>query len=325
MQRSKDGFRLEEMEAFAAVAESGGFATAAKRLGRDASVVSRRVVALEARLGVRLLARTTRRISVTEAGTAYLRRVQVILAELAAADGEAMDQAAAPRGLLRLALPAAFGRIWIVPLLPGFLASHPAIRVEVRLADRVVDVVAEGFDAAVRIGTLSDSGLVVRSLAPLRRLLCASPGYLLARGSPDTPDALARHTCLGFTGLRSWPDWPLRRGTERVSVRVDCRVVSDDSEALTVACVGGAGVMVASDWLVGRELADGRLVRVLPDWSLDEGDTLNAVLPPGRLVPAKTRAFVDWVAAAFTPPPPWSQARSRQGSVAHTRHAGDPC
>lgn len=306
MQGSGDGARLEEIEAFAAAAEGGGFAAAAKRLGRDASVVSRRVTALEARLGVRLLARTTRRAAVTEAGAAYLRRVQAVLAELAAADAEAADRAVVPRGLLRLALPAAFGRMWVAPLLPGFLAAYPAIRVEIEHSDRHVDLVADGMDAAVRVGTLPDSGLVVRRLAPFRRLLCASPAYLAARGTPDAPEALARHACLGFAGHRFGPNWPMRRGSERVTVCTNGPLVSDDGEAPAAATVGGAGIMLAADWLIGRELADGRLVEVLPGWSEGDGGAVHAVLPPGRPVPAKMRAFVDWIAAAFAPVAPWS-------------------
>ncbi|MBC7801423.1 MAG: LysR family transcriptional regulator [Gemmatimonadaceae bacterium] len=308
MQGSGDGSRLEEIGAFAAVAESGSFAAAAKRLGRDASVLSRRVAALEIRLGIRLLARTTRRMALTEAGSAYLRRVQALLAELAAADAEAADRAAAPRGMLRLALPAAFGRMWVAPLLPGFLAAHPAIRVEVQHSDRYVDLVANGIDAAIRVGTLPDSGLVARRLAPFRRLLCASPAYLSARGTPNTPEGLARHACLGFTGHRIGPDWPLRRGSERVTVRTSGPLMSDDGEALAAAAVGGAGIMLAADWLIGRELADGRLVEVLPGWSEGDSGGVHAVLPPGRLVPAKTRVFVDWVAAAFAPVAPWSRS-----------------
>ncbi len=305
MQGSSDGARLEEIEAFAAVSEGGGFAVAAKRLGRDASVLSRRVGALEGRLGVRLLARTTRHVTLTEAGAAYLRRVQAVLAELAAADAEAMDRAAEPRGVLRLALPAAFGRMWVAPLLPGFLAAHPAIRVEVQHADRYVDLVADGFDAAIRVGALPDSGLVTRRLAPVRRLLCASPSYLAARGTPDMPEALVRHACLGFANNRIGPEWLLQQDSRQVTVRTGGPLVADDGEALATAAVGGAGIMQAADWLVGREIADGRLVEVLPAWSVGGGGAVHAVLPPGRLVPAKTRAFVEWIAGAFAPQPPW--------------------
>jgi len=305
MQGSSDGARLEEIEAFAAVAEGGGFAIAAKRMGRDASVLSRRVGALEGRLGVRLLARTTRRVTLTEAGAAYLRRVQAVLAELAAADAEAADRAAVPRGVLRLALPAAFGRMWVAPLLPGFLAAYPAISIEMAHADRYVDLVADGFDVAVRVGALPDSSLVTRRLAPFRRLLCASPSYLAAHGTPEAPEALVRHACLGFVNDRIGPEWLLHQGSRQITVRTDGPLVANDGEALATAAIGGAGVMQAADWLVGRELADGRLVEVLPKWSVGGDGAVHAVLPAGRLVPAKTRALVEWVAAAFAPKPPW--------------------
>jgi DNA-binding transcriptional LysR family regulator len=302
-----DRAQLEAIEAFAAIAESGSFAAAARRLGRDASVLSRRVATLEARLGVRLLARTTRHVSPTEVGANYLLRVQAILAEWASADAEASNGAAVPRGVLRLALPAAFGRMWIAPLLPVFLAMHPEIQIEAQYNDRYVDIVAERVDAAVRVGTLPASGMIARRLARFSRLLCASPGYLAGRGTPVAPQDLAGHACLGFTRHRFWPNWPLRRGTERVDVHVKGPLVSDDGEALAVAAVGGAGIMLASEWLVRRQLVDGLLVRVLPGWSVesDDADAVSAVLPPGRLVPAKTRAFVEWVATAFTPAP-WS-------------------
>ena len=306
------GVQIEEIEAFAAVAESGNFVAAARRLGRDASVLSRRITALEARLGVRLLVRTTRHVSMTEAGAGYLLRVQAILAEWAFADAEASNRAAAPRGMLRLALPAAFGRMWIAPLLPAFLAAHPQIQVDAQYSDRYVDITAERVDAAVRVGMLPASGLVARRLVRFSRLLCASPAYLSDRGTPLAPQDLARHACLGFTRHRFWPNWPLRRETERVDVHVEGPLVSDDGEALAVAAVEGTGIMLASEWLVRRQLVDGCLVRVLPDWSVesDDADAVSVVLPPGRLVPAKTRAFVDWIATAFSPAP-WSMASER--------------
>jgi DNA-binding transcriptional LysR family regulator len=297
------GAQVEEIEAFAAVAESGSFALAARRLGRDASVLSRRVTALEARLGVRLLARTTRRVTTTEAGAGYLPRVQAILAEWALADAEASKGAAAPRGVLRLALPAAFGRLWITPLLPAFLAAYPGLQVEAQYGDRYVDIAAERVDAAVRVGVLPASGLVARRLAQFSRLLCAAPSYLAERGAPAVPEDLTRHACLGFTRHRFWPTWPLRRGAERTEIQVRGPMVSDDGEALATAAAGGAGIMLASEWLVQRQLVDGSLVRVLSDWSVEGAEAVSAVLPPGRLVPGKTRAFVDWIAAAFTPAP----------------------
>jgi DNA-binding transcriptional LysR family regulator len=297
--------RWEQLEAFAAVAEQGGFAAAARVLGRDASVISRRVEALEARLGVRLLARTTRQVALTEAGRGYLRRVQGVLAELASADAEVAEGAGAPRGVLRLSFPAKFARLWVAPWLPSFLAAHPLLRLETTHTDRFVDLVAERFDAAIRISNLADSGLVVRHLAPSPTLLCAAPSYLAVKGTPKAPTDLKRHACLSFPIPSVWPHWRLRRGDEKVTVRVAGPLLSDDGETLVTACTQAIGIMLAPNWLVGRELSDGRLVRVLPDWELDVDGAVQLVLPPGRLVPAKTRAFVERVVAEFTPSPPW--------------------
>ncbi|MDR3373408.1 MAG: LysR family transcriptional regulator [Ancalomicrobiaceae bacterium] len=305
MQELSTGDRLEEMETFVAVADAGSFAAASKRLGRDPSVLSRRITALERRLGVRLLARSTRHIGLTEVGAEYLTRVQVVLAELADADAAISRSAAAPRGTLRLALPAAFGRLWIAPLLPQFLAAHPSIRIEAQFTDRLVDIIAERIDVAIRLGTPKPSGLTARQLAPFARVLCASPDYLERRGAPATPADLAEHAGLGFLQPRSRPIWRLRNGDDRTEIQIDGLMLADDGEALLTAALGGSGILLASDWLVGRELADGRLIRVLPDWSASDGEAVNAVLPPGRLVPAKARAFIDWVATILSPRPPW--------------------
>ncbi|HUH56510.1 MAG TPA: LysR family transcriptional regulator, partial [Rhodanobacter sp.] len=228
----RSGSRFEQAEAFAAVAEHGGFAAAARVLGRDPSVISRRVDALETRLGVRLLARTTRRITVTEAGAAYHRRVQAILGELAAAEVEASDGATTPHGLLRLSLPAAFARRCIAPWLPDFIAAHPALRLELAHGNHFVDLVAEGFDAAVRIGELADSSLVARRLVAFEVVLCASPAYLAQRDIPQQPADLAGHACLTFPKARFWPDWRLTDGRAPVAQRIDGPIVSDDDEGL---------------------------------------------------------------------------------------------
>ncbi|UZW60168.1 LysR family transcriptional regulator [Lysobacter enzymogenes] len=309
----RNGSELQQIEAFAAVAEHGGFAAAARALGRDASVVSRRIDALEARLGVRLLARTTRRVASTEVGATYLQRVQAILGELSAADIEAREAAAAPQGLLRLALPAAFAQRWIAPWLPRFLAAYPKLRLELSHSDRFIDLVADGFDAAVRIGELADSRLVARRLAGFETMLCAAPSYLARAGHPQRPDELQRHACLGMPKARFWPEWKLIKGKQRSVQRIDAAIVSDDGEGLLAACIEGAGLLPAPQWLVGRELAQGQLVRVLPQWRMDYDGAIHVVLPPGRLVPAKTRAFVDWLAREFEPQPPWLRAPRARG------------
>ncbi|WP_217645823.1 LysR family transcriptional regulator [Pseudoxanthomonas sp. GM95] len=307
--QERSGAQWEQIAAFAAVVEQGGFAAAGRALGRDASVISRRLDALESRLGVRLLARTTRKVTLTEAGASYLARVQVILGELAAADVEVTEAAAAPRGVLRLALPAEFAQRWIAPWLPGFFDDYPALQLELLHSDHYVDLVAEGFDAAVRIGALVDSSLVSRQLATFETVLCAAPAYLARHAAPQRPEDLARHVCLGMPKARFWPEWKLRKGKARVIQRIGGPVLSDEGEGLLVMCLHGAGIIPAPEWLVGQELADGRLVRVLPDWRLDHEGSVQVVLPPGRLVPAKTRAFVDRLMQQFDPLPPWRAGR----------------
>lgn len=291
---------LDELAAFVAVAETGGFTLAAKALGRDASVLSRRVSRLEERLGVRLLSRTTRRLALTEVGATYFRRMQALLDELASASREASEAAAAPRGLVRVSLPVSFGRRWVAPLLPAFLDRYPHIRVDLRLSDRFVDIVAEGFDVAIRVaaGGRRDSSLKTRKLASYRNLLVAAPAYLAAHGAPQAPADLTRHKCLGFSGHSSWPDWPLTRDGERHMVRPASALVADHAELLMTASIAGAGVAFIADWLAGPALRAGKLVEVLPGWR-GEGGVVYALTPPGRLAPIKTRLFVDEVADAI--------------------------
>lgn len=292
---------LEELTTLVAVAEAGSFTAAAQVLGRDASVLSRRVSQLEQRLGVRLLSRTTRRVALTEVGALYARRVQGVLDELASASREASDYAATPQGLVRVSLPLSFGRQWIAPVLPTFLAEHPRIRVELKLTDRFVDLVAEGFDVSIRVaaGKPRDSSLTARKIASYRNLLVASPGYLAAHGTPEVPADLLRHACLGFTGYTGWPDWPLMKAGRRETVRPTCALVADSTEVLLGAAIEGAGITFTADWLAGPALRAGALVEVLPGWSGKENGGVYAILPPGRLVPAKTRLFVDAVARAI--------------------------
>lgn len=290
---------LELLAAFVAVADSGSFTEAAKRLGRDASVVSRRVTQLEEELGVSLFSRTTRRVVLTEVGARYYRRVQGLLEELSSASREASDIAASPQGLLRVSVPVTFGRQWIAPLLPRFIASHPHIRLDVRFSDRFVDVVAEGFDVAIRVGRLRNSSLTARKIASYRNLLVAAPAYLQAHGKPRTPEDLKKHTCIGFTGYAGWPDWSLSKAGKRKTIRPRGPLAADNSEVVLSATIAGAGITFTSDWLAGPALREGKLREVLPGWGGKGEGGVYAVLPPGRLVPTKTRLFVDEVARSI--------------------------
>jgi len=302
------GTQIEEAVAFAVVAEQGSFAKAALVLERDATILSRRVTSLERRLGVRLLERTTRRLALTEAGTSFLARVRAGLGALSEAEAMASSDAlGGPRGTLRLALPASFARMWIAPILPAFLARYPEVRIEASLANTYVDLIAGGFDAAVRIGALPDSRLVARRIAGHRRILCASPAYLDRHGMPQEPADLADHACLGFTGFAGHPNWHFVHPSDgsSMTVRIAGALVCDDSEALVQAAVRDAGIMMCADWLAGRELARGQLLPVLSAWTTQDAGAVYAVVPSNQLLPTKTRAFVDWIAESFAPIPPW--------------------
>lgn len=309
---------LAEMTAFVAVAEHLSFVGGADRLQRDATVVSRRVRALEARLGVRLLERTTRRVALTEAGRVYLERAQGVLRAIAEAERDAASLAGGePRGHLRLALPDAFGRMWIAPLLTEFMRAHPRITVEAAFSNRFVDLVGERFDLAVRLGDLADSRLVARRVCGRRRLLCASPGYLARAGTPRRPADLARHACLLLAGLPDRARWEMRDARGALHrVAVSGPLQSDDAELLVRAACDGLGILLATDWLVGRELEAGTLVPVLPRCRLVDEGAIHVVTPSGAAGASKTRAFSDWIAARLADPPWAPGLRAKAGRTA---------
>ncbi|KJV36107.1 LysR family transcriptional regulator [Luteibacter yeojuensis] len=303
-QQSGDGAALAELMAFVAVAEELSFTRAGQRMGRDATVLSRRVAALEARLGVKLLRRTTRAVSLTDAGRTYLGRARAILGAMAHADREAAGLASGePHGHLRVALPGSFGRRWVWPLISRFLAAHPHVTVEATFENRFVDMVAERFDAAVRLGDVTDARLVARKVAPRPRVLCASPAYLAAHGEPATAASLVDHACLVFPGTPG-PRWELRDGKGRVH-RVDVRgpVRSDDVEALVAAACDGHGILLTSEWAAADALADGRLRRVLDGWRTPDAGAIYVVTPSARDETAAARAFVEYLVAGLATQP----------------------
>jgi DNA-binding transcriptional LysR family regulator len=181
-------------------------------------------------------------------------------------------------------------------LLPSFVARHPQIRIDARFTDRQVDVVAEGYDVAIRVGVLRDSSLTSRKLASYRNILVAAPDYLAAHGKPRTPSDLMKHACLTFTGFAAWPDWPLLKDGKRQTVRPTGPLIADSSEALLLAAIEGAGITFTPDWLAGPAMRAGKLAQVLPGWGGPSNGGVYAILPPGRLVPTKTRIFVDEIA-----------------------------
>ncbi|MGJ7546896.1 LysR family transcriptional regulator [Pseudomonas alloputida] len=300
-----DSRRADELATLLALHEQRSFAAAGRQLERHPTVLSKRLNALEQRLGIRLVERTTRQLRFTDEGERLVARVREASRLIAEAEQEAAEGAAAVRGRLRLALPAAMGRRWLSGLLADFVLAYPQVTIEAEYADRFVDLVGEGFDAAIRVGELADNRLVARKLGDHLRILCASPAYLARQGEPLDPQQLSEHNCLGFSGLRSFPEWRLNSGKEQVSVRVNGSLRGNDNEALLEAARRGVGILAGGDWLMGEDLAAGRLVRVLPQWQLDVAAGIYLVRPSARLNSAAMGAFKAWIEERFKDGPPW--------------------
>jgi DNA-binding transcriptional LysR family regulator len=312
MARDSDD-RLTALVAFAGVARRLSFAEAARDQGVHPSILSRRIARLEERLGVRLLQRTTRRVSLTEAGATYLEQVQDVLGRLDDADAAVSGLGQAPRGRLRVALPNLFGQKHVAPLLPAFHARYPELLMELMFSDRFVDLVEEKIDVAVRMGTLAEGEsdqLIARRLAPNRRLLMAAPEYLARAGTPRTPEDLAGHAALHFSLFIGGDAWQLRRGERSVRVKIDPVIRADNGEALRHATLGGCGIALLGTFLAGDDLRAGRLIHVLPEWSLPDS-AIWAVYPSARFLPQKVRVLIDYLVAAFSGVPPWDSGLPR--------------
>lgn len=292
-----DSRHTDEFAALLALESQGSFVAAARLLQRHPTIISKRLAALEARLGVRLLERSTRHIRLTDAGARLVKRLRLATELMAEAEQEAASGAAEVRGNLRLAVPAALGRLWLAPILPEFLAAHPHLTITVNYSERLVDVIAEGFDVAIRLGELNDSRLIAKRLGDHRRILCASPGYIERYGWPASPTELTNHNCLGFTGLASYPEWKLFSASEQVTVRPQGSLVSNDSEALLSAAIAGTGILGAGEWLFSRALANKELVRVLPDWELGAKGGIFLIRPSAKFSSSATLALKEWLEA----------------------------
>jgi len=286
--------RLSEIAAFVEVARQRSFVRAADHLDVSVSRVSRAVAALETRLGVRLLQRSTRRVALSEAGRLHVARCEALLAELVDAEAAISERNTALRGALRISVPSGFGLTHLAPMLPDFLRQHPQLSIELQMSNRFVDLIEEGYELAIRVGTLRDSRLAARKLGTNRRILVAAPAYLREHGAPRHPRQLAQRACL-VLDIGEHPDqWALHGRNTRHAVRVGGPLLSNNVLALRTACVAGLGVALLPRFALGAQLADGALVRVLPHWqSAEQG--IYAVYPSHRFIPAKVRAFVDFV------------------------------
>ena len=301
---------LQEITIFARVVNTGSLSAAARDLGLSPALVSRRLSGLEARLGVRLINRTTRSLHMTDEGAAYYETSTRVLAEIEEADAAVSAGRAEPRGILRVALPASFGNQHVAPLVPRFAARYPDVQIALSLSDRTVNVVEEGFDLAVRIADLADSSLAARKLAPNRRVVCASPAYLQRHGAPRTPEDLAQHNCLTTTDFAM--NWDYRGPDGKAgSARVTGRYACDNWEVLREWAVAGLGVALKSTWDVRRHLEDGSLVSLLPGYTFARDVAIYAVYPHRRHLPAKTRAFIEFLAESFGPEPYWDRPEGK--------------
>lgn len=300
-----DQGRADEYSALLAVARTGSFNAAGLALARHPTIVSKRIAALERRLGVRLLERTTRRVRLTDVGARLTDRLENAAAAIFEAEQEAAAGGSELRGRLRLAFPAAMGRQWLAPALPDFARQYPGLTIEVDYAERFVDLVGEGFDAAVRLGALGDSRLIARKLADHRIVLGASPGYLERHGIPRLAKDLAAHNLLRYTGPVSSPEWKLRKGSLSETILPDGNYRSNDIGALLEAARQGIGIVAFGDWSMSRDFERGALVQVLSDWRFVANEGIYLVRPSREFAPARTEAFVRWMTALFANDVPW--------------------
>jgi DNA-binding transcriptional LysR family regulator len=285
---------LEGLAIFAKVVEMRSFAGAAAELKLSKATVSKAVSRIEKRLGARLINRTSRRLALTDAGRQLAGRAAHILAEGEAAEDEALAQASVPRGLVRLAAPMSFGVLHIAPLLPEFLTTYPEVSVDLHLSDAMVDLVGEGFDAAIRIAALPDSSLVARRLCQMPLYLVGSPAYLNKHGRPKHPLHLAQHRCIGYSYTTTSEAWRFTKDGKSATVRPSGPLRVNNGEAMMPALIAGTGLGILPDFILREALGAGRLERLLPDWSLPSG-AAYWIAPPGGPRPKRVEVLANFL------------------------------
>ena len=298
--------KLDAMSAFARVVSAGSYAEAARRMGLTRSAVSKAVTELEQLLGVRLLDRTTRRVTATEVGKAYYERVVGILSDVETTESAVSRLHDEPKGLLKINAPMSFGTLYLGPAIAEFMVAYDELRIELVLNDRFIDPIEEGVDITVRIGALPDSSLIARKLAPARRVLVASPAYLKSHGTPRTPDDLVHHHALSFGHSQASHRFELTHQTKILSVPVTPRMCSNNGDVLRAAALHGNGIALLPTFLIGSDIATKKLAIVLPEYG-PTGLDVYALYAPNRYLAAKTRVFIDFLAKRLGPRPRWDR------------------
>lgn len=289
---------LASMATFAKAVEAGSFSAAAESLSTSSQVVGRHVRMLEDHLGVKLLNRTTRRQSMTETGRSVYERVRTILAEVEAAEALAAESRAAPRGKLRVNAPVNFGAHDLANVLPEYLAAYPEVDIELTLSDRQIDLIDEGYDAVFRVGELSDSGLIARTLRSVAMILCAAPAYIEAHGAPVTPAGIRMHECLGFAHGTTRDSWSFGGPNGIETIDISYRLIANNGQALLTSALAGLGLLLQPAGLVRNEIATGRLVQLLTGYTAPVRP-LHILYAPDRRITPKLRSFIDFAVKHF--------------------------
>ncbi len=293
---------VEHLKLFVRLASSQSISMAGQELGLSPAVASSHINKLEESLGVRLVHRTTRKVSITAEGRAFLPYAEEVLASVEAAKGAVGVGHSNPTGTLRVTAPASFGRMHLIPAMNGFMQRYPELNIEFRFSDSIIDMVEGGFDVAIRAAELKDSSLVARKLAPDRRIVVASPAYLNQFGAPEKPQDLVNHQCINLIGL---DNWTFKTDEGVVSVKTSGRLRCDNGDAMRDATTGGLGISINSIWSVYKQLKSGELVEILQDYPLAMEASIWAVYPSSRLIALKVRAFIDYFSEYYGQPAYW--------------------
>lgn len=289
---------LASMKMYVAVIDGGSFAAAASRLDVSRAMVSKQVQKLEEHLGTRLMNRTTRRLSMTETGRAFYERSAQIVADVEEAEQIAGQMTRTPQGVLRVTIPLSYGQHRLAAILGAYTQAWPLVRLDIALSDRKIDLVEEGFDVAIRIGSLPQSDLIAKKLGAIHSIACAAPAYLARAGMPQTPADLSGHACLLYSLTEGGAEWRFASPAGPVIVPVTGPIKADNGDIIRLAAIGGAGIAMQPGFIVDDDIAAGRLVRVLPGWQSAELG-VYAVYPSRKHLSAKVRTFVDFIAAAL--------------------------